>query len=840
MRELILVRKLEEENAKRKQTGDTIKDTSVSGSLSSERHSNEPTKEDLYSHKDITNSSSPTTDANNQNPPSSNESQEIPAPEIENFVNNKEHLSDTLSQLEENVYTENTNLDENQIVNSMENTHTALDSSINNFPEISEEERRQQEESALELKTRRESLKEFFRQQQPYVRDTTDTIPISTGTVSLDADKAIGSQETTGKLPQLKEENTINGASDEAESVAKLPTAEDEPKTTSMENKNLSVPPLVELSPDEKRQKAAASRAMQKKNLREMMKQKRRQVNAEQKEESDGNVIIITPDTKSNTETDPQATGDVQANAGVTDPDSDGSVDLDALIAQGSDLDSSNINLEIDGVNDDDDDFWKVDSSELEKRLTPSTSPLRQLSPDPRNLPSMAEVIEEEEDLSDTILAVDDQEVDDLWGSSANTHNYELESKEEDEFDRSLDTQITPSNGSHTSVRSNSSSKSGASSIRRPSTTMGIRAPSRISSHGAISPSRIGSPNYSGIATPSRSRSMSIVSNSSAEESTTSSAGGAHSPIRIASPTRGLRTHQGITSGIPTGARPRSRSKVSTSSTDEGLTRSSTQIRTTKTSNIISPNKKIKNGVPEATNSKIASSKVPSTRITSPTRGLRSPQAITSGIPTGTRPRTQSRIGTSSTSEGLTRSASVAGTPTRSLNRSSTQIGTTKTSSTVSPAKKTKSEHINWFSWSFWISTIALLILQFVNFILSVAWQRSTAVECTHELNYLIVGNSSSTLVPLNQSSVDPQVLYDACKQASSLYICWTLIELVIVQFMLFVYFGLVVNAYKRDLRKEGKVISDEHDADGRDVRSNNKENIEREKVGLEAPAEGE
>jgi len=60
-------------------------------------------------------------------------------------------------------------------------------------------------------------------------------------------------------------------------------------------------------------------------------------------------------------------------------------------------------------------------------------------------------------------------------------------------------------------------------------------------------------------------------------------------------------------------------------------------------------------------------------------------------------------------------------------------------------------------------------------------------VECTHELNYLIVGNSSSTFIPLNQSSVNPQVIYDACKQASSLYICWTITELVVLQFMLFV-----------------------------------------------------
>jgi len=158
----------------------------------------------------------------------------------------------------------------------------------------------------------------------------------------------------------------------------------------------------------------------------------------------------------------------------------------------------------------------------------------------------------------------------------------------------------------------------------------------------------------------------------------------------------------------------------------------------------------------------------------------------------------------------------------------------------VYAAHKNDLKYINWFSWSFWISIVALLVLQFVNFILSVVWRRSTVVECTHELNYLIVGNSSSTFIPLNQSSVNPQVIYDACKQASSLYICWTITELVVLQFMLFVYFGLVVNAYERDLRKEEKVIPDDHDTDGRDVVcSNNKENIEHEKVGIEAVAEG-
>ena len=47
------------------------------------------------------------------------------------------------------------------------------------------------------------------------------------------------------------------------------------------------------------------------------------------------------------------------------DTDSDGSVDLDALIAGGSDLESGEIQLNDDGLDDGDDDFWKVDPAEV-------------------------------------------------------------------------------------------------------------------------------------------------------------------------------------------------------------------------------------------------------------------------------------------------------------------------------------------------------------------------------------------------------------------------------------------------------------------------------------------
>jgi hypothetical protein len=47
------------------------------------------------------------------------------------------------------------------------------------------------------------------------------------------------------------------------------------------------------------------------------------------------------------------------------DTDSDCSVDLDALIAGGSDLESGEIHLNDDGLDDGDDDFWRIDPAEV-------------------------------------------------------------------------------------------------------------------------------------------------------------------------------------------------------------------------------------------------------------------------------------------------------------------------------------------------------------------------------------------------------------------------------------------------------------------------------------------
>ncbi|CAG8833550.1 19336_t:CDS:2, partial [Racocetra persica] len=241
--------------------------------------------------------------------------------------------------------------------------------------------------------------------------------------------------------------------------------------------------------------------------------------------------------------------------------------------------------------------------------------------------------------LSDTPLEIDGQEADDIFNPGGFDMELKNDD-EEDQIDMSLDTQITPilkpvspspvpspyptlsggksgiptglpktafsphfgpsplsptssrassvadpdeyetmSNGSYTSVRSAGSAKSGTSGIRRPSNTSGLRAPSRAGSH-TTSPSRMVLPtrvdSHTSIPSPGRQRSLSVVSNSSTEESTTSSVD-AVSPSRIASPTRGVRIYspmsQAITGG---GTRPRSISRISNSSAESFTTNAST------------------------------------------------------------------------------------------------------------------------------------------------------------------------------------------------------------------------------------------------------------------------
>ncbi|CAG8841266.1 15437_t:CDS:2, partial [Racocetra persica] len=176
-------------------------------------------------------------------------------------------------------------------------------------------------------------------------------------------------------------------------------------------------------------QKAAADRDLQRKELRNLKKQRKRQ-SAEQNPDDD--IVIMVPTQKTTTVDNSEETPTVIVNSegsdGKTtitrikrpkdkasaDSDTDGSVDLDALIAEGSDLDSNAIQLNDDGLDDGDDSFWKIDPAELEKHLSPSTTPLRRPSPDPQITPTfpisnrpVSMIAEEDENLSDTPLEID-------------------------------------------------------------------------------------------------------------------------------------------------------------------------------------------------------------------------------------------------------------------------------------------------------------------------------------------------------------------------------------------------------------------------------------------------
>ncbi|CAG8581339.1 9841_t:CDS:2, partial [Acaulospora colombiana] len=363
-----------------------------------------------------------------------------------------------------------------------------------------------------------------------------------------------------------------------------------------------SVKENIELSPDEKRQRLAATRSTQRKELKSLMRQKKLQ---KQSEEVD--VVIMEPTKKPTVNDDAQVSNDPPTvlidsaekeektassrikrskakSSSSADYDSDGSVDLDVLIAENSDLDSGAMQLNDDGLNDDDDNFWNIDPAELERHLTPSTTPLRLPSPDPQSPPTMfssvhvsrpfSMIAEEDENLSDTPLEVDGQEADDILNSFSSSNGFNIGSKEDEDEEEKIDMMLDAQSlllflqllqGLHLLVT--------LRNLRQCQMDR-LRAPSRAGSHMTIA-SRIATGQSTPAATPIRSRSMSAVSNSSTEESTTSSIG-ATSPSRIASPTRGI--HMSMYNAPPqsksgSNGRPRSTSRISNSSAEEVLVR---------------------------------------------------------------------------------------------------------------------------------------------------------------------------------------------------------------------------------------------------------------------------
>ncbi|CAG8524260.1 12620_t:CDS:2 [Cetraspora pellucida] len=645
MRELLLVRKLEEENAKKNKQNELPSPTSPENTSNIDSCSEKPTHKQVTQevHQD-THITLNNSDINLLSGECTQNNPDIVIVQNQSSVN----ILNTDIQQQIPILPDDNNSIPIPLENSTSNDVASSDKSIHsvelveNMPDLSEEKKHDV------LQTKRESLKVFFLQKQPYIhKDSYNNNP------ALDPDlmDLIGTESQSLLSPisskQIKE-GIINLS---------------DPENLLLDSSNHQTDQIdSNLNFDEKRQKAAADRDLQRRELKNLKKQRKRQTT---EQNPDDDIVIMVPTKKTTTNDNPEETPTVVINSessdekttitrikrpkdkpSFADSDTDGSVDLDALIAEGSDLDSNAIQLNDDGLDDGDD--------------NPQITPTLSISNRPVSM-----IAEEDENLSDTPLEIDGQEADDIF----NPGGYDMESKnddEEDQFDMSLDTQITPilkpispspvpspyptlsggksgiptglpktafsphfgpsplsptssrassvadpdeyetmSNGSYTSVRSAGSAKSGTSGIRRPSNTSGLRAPSRAGSH-ATSPSRMALPNrvdsHTSIPSPGRQRSMSVISNSSTEESTTSSVD-AVSPSRIASPTRGVRIYspmsQTITSG---GTRPRSISRISNSSAESSATNASTSgIRSLNKagSNIASPKiSNVNSGIP--------------------------------------------------------------------------------------------------------------------------------------------------------------------------------------------------------------------------------------------------
>ncbi|CAG8600725.1 7218_t:CDS:2, partial [Ambispora leptoticha] len=608
------------------------------------------------------------------------------------------------------------------------------------IPELTEEERQEKEAHAQELLTRRESLKQYFTKKQPYTNNNIHNMQID--------NPAEDTSDTNTRRESLKEYFTTKRSHNKDNSISSSisediddennkkplssPIAAEVATTTMGDNNsnsgkdNTSSSQNTNADAEERRQKAAIARLAQRKQLMELKKQRRRQASEGKMDTED--IIITVPEKKKNSPANDESTTTTtgENDAAITPKssthslegnESDDSLDWDAILAQTSDLESGGIDSGLlDVVDDDDENFWnleKIDTSELQRhlspltrspepnsrsnstrrnnntnikdddefshtllaedvdditansntfpensreedefdmtldaqltpilepttrgknldidnmeldgRLSPATTPHRRLSPGPRNNANLrtraiSTVKEEEDESNDILLKVVTQEVDDI---TANSNNFPENSLEEDEFDMTLDVQMTSmidpkspsptpssrisligvktgipmglpkpaftshfgsspsssrassvadhdeyetmSNGSITSVLSSNSTKS-ASSIRRPYTTRGLRAP-RTGTTGVTS--KIATPNRQTMTspTPSRPRSMSVVSNSSAEESTTSTASRVSSRrTQQSTPTRNNNTNQ-----IPA-PRQRTLSGASNSSRDD-------------------------------------------------------------------------------------------------------------------------------------------------------------------------------------------------------------------------------------------------------------------------------
>ncbi|RIA92780.1 hypothetical protein C1645_46399 [Glomus cerebriforme] len=404
MRELLLVRKLQEENAKKNKPIENI-----SSENSDKGHDAADSKTNIT--KNISDNANQTfnREVHVKNTKShdidDNVKISIPDDKI-----NPTHQSDAsnVDKISEQVINDNNcnqstgetsfneNTEKSQSLQPVEeNTLVISKHDINDLIDpMSNEEKKHNEAVSLALQTKRESLKEFFLQKQPYIhKDTFTDNQIVLDSNFIDDKKLVS-------LTNIKDESII-----EEQLTDEIPSQESEtikPKDTIITDKPLTSPPAnLELSPDEKRQKAAAARNMQRKDLKQFLKQKKQAM--ERKSDETADIIIMEPEkakesletknfevdiinSKENSILNNGLNGDDKVQletknkgernnsihlkrsknkSSSVDTDSDGSVDLDALIAEGSDLESGEIQLNDDGLDDGDDNFWRVDPAEV-------------------------------------------------------------------------------------------------------------------------------------------------------------------------------------------------------------------------------------------------------------------------------------------------------------------------------------------------------------------------------------------------------------------------------------------------------------------------------------------
>ncbi|CAG8573256.1 12352_t:CDS:2 [Funneliformis caledonium] len=677
MRELLLVRKLEEENAKKNKLENTSpknSNTSIEGHHETTDYSANNTTKNItdtnqtFDREDQKNINTNDIDHNVKTitpGDNINSTNQLDTSEVDKILVqiSSEHTPSTsdnnsnesMSELSINEKTDGQNLQpviENAPVNSNHDEQDLKDQML-------EEEKKFHEATSLALQTKRESLKEFFLQKLPYThKDTFTDNQIELDSNFIDDNKSV-SLTSSIKDETIKEEFINGNPSQESSGIIKPVIVKDSTST----DKQLTSPTIkLELSPDEKRQNGYENRS----NQRMDSKLQKQNINQDIKQNLDETADIIimgsekvesleTKNVEENTinieisalngESKIESKGEIKSSIHLTrsknktsvDTDSDCSVDLDALIAEGSDLESGEIQLNDDGLDDGDDDFWKIDPAEFEKHLTPSTSPLRRPSPDPHGTPTLSPLVnvtgpiaEDDENLSDTPLEVDGQEADDIMNSFSNSNGFDMDSKgaeyddETNEIDMSLDTQITPilkpisPSPAPSPAPTLSGGKSGIPS-GLPKTA--------FSAHFGPSPLSPTSSRASSVGDPDECETTSNGSYTSVRSASSAKSGA--SGIRRPSTVTGLRSPSRIGSRIATPGRVDSHSSIPTSQrprSSSALSDSSTEESTTSSVGATSPS-----------------------RIASPTRGLHmSMYNMTQSMPGSARPRSMSRVSNSS------------------------------------------------------------------------------------------------------------------------------------------------------------------------------------------------